>query len=328
MNGGSPRTVRRPGLAAATIDTLMRSDSRIVITGASGWLGSATIELLHDALGGALLQRLRCFGSSARMLAFRDGLSIEQRPLEEISALPLCPTIVLHFAFLTKDRVEGMDGAAYIAANVALSTMVLDALDAIGTSAVFVASSGAAYSADDPSADAALRLYGSLKQRDEEAFAHWARTRHRTVVIARVFNVSGPYINKPRSYALAALINDALAGRPVTVRALHPVVRGFVAIREVMSLVFCLMDSAEPHVLRFDTGGDPMELGEVAKRVAATLGAASTLRAVITSERTDRYVGDRTAYDGLRNNYGIDAISFHDQILETADYLSDNLAGT
>ena len=315
-------TAARPGLAPSVAAAIAASGHRIVVTGASGWLGSATIELLHDALGAALHDRLRCFGSSARTLRLRDGLEVDQHPLAEIAALPPRPTILLHLAFLTKDRVEGMGPDAYVAANAALSGTVLDALDAIGTVAVFVASSGAARTADDPDADPAMRLYGGLKRRDEDAFAAWAHEGGRIAVIARVFNVAGPYINKHQSYALAAFITDALAGRAVTVRAPHRVVRGFVAIRELMSVVFGLL--AGPRgIYRFDSAGEAMELGEVAAIVGETLGTSAVARAPITSERVDHYVGDGTEYHRLRAGLGVDAVPFPVQVRETADYMNE-----
>ena len=310
----------RPGLASATVAALAASDRRIVVTGASGWLGSATIELLHDALGETLHARLHCYGSSTRTLHLRDGLIVEQRPLDEIADLAPAPTIVLHLAFLTKDRVEGMDADVYATANATLSATVLHALDRIGATSVFVASSGAARAADDPRAAHDMRLYGALKRRDEEHFAGWAQDSGRTAVIARVFNLAGPYINKHAAYALAAFINDALAGRTVTVRAAHRVVRGFVAIRELMSLVLRLL-LEEGGVTRFDTGGDAMELGEAAAIVAGTLGGVPVARAAIVAERLDDYVGDRAEYDRLRAERGIEAVSFPDQVRETADYL-------
>ena len=310
----------RPGFSASTEAALLASDARIVITGASGWLGSATIELLHDSLGDQLLDRLHLFGSSARTLTLCDGLVVEQRPLADLARLDRAPTIVLHLAFLTKDKVAGMDADAYRAANAALSDTVLSALDPIGADAIFVASSGAARSADDADANAALRLYGSLKKRDEALFERWALNGGRSAVIARVFNLSGRYINKHGDYALAAFVLDALAGRPIAVRAPHRVVRGYVAVRELISLVLGLLLTA-PGIHRFDTGGEAMELGDVASAVAEVLHAASVERAPITDDRLDRYVGDPAEYDRLRGLLSVDAVPFRDQISETADFL-------
>lgn len=308
------------GLAPVAVAAVKANSQRIVITGASGWLGSATIRLLYYALGDGLLGRLHCFGSNARTLDLGEGLTIDQRPLTELPDLPVAPTLLLHFAYLTKDKVEGIDAAAYNAANAGLSRLVLDALDPIGVTAVFVSSSGAARAASDVTADPAMRLYGAMKQRDEDDFAAWAETRGRTAVIARIFNVAGPYINKHQAYALASFIINALAGRTIEVRAPHRVIRGFVAIRELMSLVFALMTGPRG-VYRFDTGGEGLELGEVAAQVADVLRAGPVLRAPINSERIDHYVGDRTEYDRLRAEYGIAQVPFADQVRETADYL-------
>ncbi len=310
-----------PGAVAA----LRASDHRIVITGAGGWLGSATLELLRDALGGGFDARVLCYGSSARKLVLRDGLAITQRPLGELPDLDPRPTLVLHLAFLTKDRVAGMAEADYVAANEALSGIVAGALDRIGATAVFVASSGAARAADDPAAAPAMRLYGALKKRDESTFADWAIRADRTAVVTRIFNVAGPFINKHQDYALAAFINDALAGRPIVVRAPHRVMRGFVAIRELMSLAFLLLLEKGARVTSFDTGGDALELGEVARVVAETLGPVTVERAAITSDRVDDYVGDRTAYDRLLARYEVAAVPLPDQIRDTAESLvADN----
>lgn len=322
---GSVRDIRsRPitaGLSIAIAAALHRDGRRIVVTGAGGWIGMAALDLLNGALGADFARRVHCFGSSARMLRLIDGVEIAQRPLEEIAALDSRPTIVLHFAFLTKERAETMDDAAYRAANRAIGARVRDALDAIGAEAVFVASSGAARFAENADASPAMRLYGALKKEDEEAFAAWAAARGRTMVIARIFNIAGPYINKHHAYALAGFILDAQAGREIRVRAPHPVVRGYVAIRELMSLVFALLLEGGG-VTFFDSGGEALELEAVARIVAGVVGPVAVSRAPLTSERADAYCGDDARYRALLARHGIAAVPVDRQIAETAAFLA------
>ena len=310
----------RQTFAGATVAALKADRSRIVLTGAGGWLGLATLELLHNALGNCLADRVMCYGSSHRRLTLRSGVSIDQHPLARLSELDAQPTMVLHLAFLTKDRVADMDADAYTAANAALSALVLEALDRIGTTGVFVASSGAARFVDDPNAAPAMRLYGSLKRRDETAFVNWAERRGRVAVVTRIFNVAGPYINKHQAYALASFIKDALAGRPIEVRAPHRVVRGYVAIRELMSLVFLLL-LGNRQISRFDTGGTPLELADVAAAVGREIGGVSVTRAPISSDRVDSYRGDAVHYNALLARHGIAAVPLAEQIRDTADSL-------
>lgn len=313
-----------PRLAPHVVDALVRSPARIVVTGAGGWIGRATLELLYNSLGAeAFAERVVAFGSSNRKLELRNGIEVRQAPLDEIAALETRPTLVLHLAFLTKDRVEGMDEADYVRANRALSATVLDKLNAIGTQGVFVASSGAAAFADDPAASVAMRLYGGLKKDDERAFADWAESNQARAVIARIFNLSGPYINKHQNYALASFILDALAGRPIEIRADKRVVRAYVAIRELMSLVFALLLDGRTGVTRFDSGGEAMEMQDIATAVAAQCGPVEIRRPAISAAAADEYVGNNRDYERLLSQYGLFGIPFAAQVAETAAFFAE-----
>ena len=308
-------------LAPHVAETLRSSDARIVITGAGGWIGMATLDLLAACLGQDLSSRVMCFGATGRTLRLSNGGSIEQRALSEIAALEPVPTIVLHLAFLTKDRAEDMDEAAYWAANRAVDETVLAALDPVGAEAIFVASSGAAYRADDPFASPAMRSYGALKCGQEELFAAWADRTRKRAVIARIFNISGPRINKGDSYALAAFILDALGGGTINIRAPHLVIRSYVAVRELMSLVFALLFDRTRQVTRFDSGGEPMELHQVARAVAEHFGGLPIDRPALDRTIIDRYVGDDRTYRSLLADQRIDPVPFARQVIETIEFL-------
>ena len=307
-------------LTAHIAAALRQSGYRIVLTGASGWLGRATLELLQEALGDTFSARVCCFGSRRANLDLTKAGAILQRPMSELAGLPSHPTLLLHFAFLTKDRAETLAEAEYRAVNRDIRQQVVEALDPIGVNAVFVASSGAARCAEDPLAAPAMRLYGTLKREDEDAVAAWAQARGTRTVIARIFNLSGHHINKLPSYALSSFIMDALAGGPVAVRAGHDVRRGYVAIRELMSLAFALLLEKGSGVTRFDTGGREIELGELATLIADRM-RCSVERTDRCSGDADIYLGDDQSYQRLLDRHAIDRVPLDDQIGETADFL-------
>lgn len=316
---------RFPGLTGEGARRLAGSDLRVVVVGAGGWLGLATLELLHRLLGTDFRRRVRAYGSNARTLHLRGGVEVEQSAAKDLADLAPAPSLVLHLAYLTQEKARTMSAEAYETANRAISANVLVALDRIGATGVFVASSGAAHVAEDPGAAAALRLYGGLKREDERAFAAWAAQGERRAAIARIFNLAGPYINKTSSYALACFIADALAGRPVSVAAARPVYRSYVPISQLMSVVFGVLTDPRAGAVRFDTAGDgAREMGEVAGEVAAALGdSVPVVRPPLSSETADRYVGDGARYDELRLRYGVGPASFTDQILETAQFMTE-----
>lgn len=311
--------------APSALQAIAADRRRIVVVGASGWIGKAVLTMLDAALGRAqAAARIVCFGSTARTLEITPCFMMAQQSLADLAALAPAPTLLLHLAFLTKDKVGSIDDAAYSRENRALSEHVLAALGSVGVDRLFVASSGAAAFADDPAAAHDLRLYGALKRDDEARFAAWAEADpdHRRAVIARIFNISGPFINKHGTYALASFILDALAGRPIRVRAPMAVTRGYVGVDELLSLVFAILLAAEaPTVLRFDTGGEPLELGDVAAQVAKVLGG-SVDRVAITDAAGNQYVGDHAGYGRLLARFQIDHVPLDHQINETARFIA------
>jgi nucleoside-diphosphate-sugar epimerase len=305
-------------------ERLKVSGERIVIAGAGGWLGLATLEALHGLLGGAFASRVVCFGSDARTLRLRGGVEISQRPLATIADLPPAPSLVLHLAFLTQEKAKAMSEADYVSANRAISGRVLAALDRIGATGVFVASSGAAHMAENDRAEASKRLYGRLKLEDEALFTDWAAARGSKASIARVFNVSGPYINKLSSYALSSFIGDALAGRPIEIKARRPVIRSYVAISELMSVAFGALTAPHCDPTPFDTVGDRIvEMADIAYTVRAVVRPSAQI--VLPESRDgapDCYVGDRARYDALLQSQRAAGLDFATQVRDTAGFMA------
>ncbi|OSZ70697.1 hypothetical protein CAP39_06965 [Sphingomonas sp. IBVSS1] len=300
----------------------VRSDRRrILVIGAGGWIGRTLLALLWQCLGpGEFSRRVVAFGSSARDIELSSTIKVSQQPLETLTDLEPAPSLAFHLAFLTKDKVAGMDRDRYITANRAVSDRVMAGLLSAGVDRLFLASSGAAAFADDASAADDLRLYGQLKREDEQRFADWA-TDGRRAMICRIYAVSGPYVNKPETYALASFIGAALAGGPVTVKAPRQVFRSYVAVREVLAAALAELLSAEaPPVTLVDSGGAPTELADVAAIVADLFGT-TMVRAPISEADSNIYVGDDIAWQKLLHRHGLGSMTLREQIWETAQWL-------
>jgi nucleoside-diphosphate-sugar epimerase len=321
---GSPAQLSTVYGAAA--ERLAAGTERVVVTGAGGWLGLATLEMLSVLLGEAFAKRVVCYGGRPRRLALRGGVEAEQHALADIADLPPAPSLVLHLSFITQGPAMTLSAADYVAANRALSRQVRHALAPIGTRAVFQASSGAAALADPAGGPQSKGLYGWLKCEDEAAFADWAEAEGRGALIGRVFNLSGPYMNRRSSYALASFIGDALAHRPIEVRAGAPVWRSYVAIAELMSVVLAWLTGPAEGVARFESAGaETLEAGEIARRVAAVLAPGVEVRRPRFDPEApaDRYVGEGSGYDALRRAANVGQTPFDEQIRATARYMAD-----
>ena len=128
-------------LAEGCRERICEGGERFVIVGAGGWLGSAALELLSESLGPAFEERVVAIGSSERLLQLRGGRTAPQLAIENLASLPERPTVVLHMAFLTKDRASTMARDEYVAANRRISSIVQQSLDPIGARAIFLPSS-------------------------------------------------------------------------------------------------------------------------------------------------------------------------------------------
>ena len=312
-------------LPAALAGQLRDSHWRVLVTGASGWLGRAALELLAHGFGPGWPGRVEAFGSSARRLSLRDGAEIEQRPLSELGAMPPRPSLLLHFAYLTREKVAGMSPDDYIATNRAITRTVLEAGARAGVERAVVTSSGAVHAAlaAPASPDPAL-LYGRLKLEDEALFAAFARAAPgRRALAVRLFNLSGPYINKP--YALSSFIEQAGAGH-ISVQARSPVTRSYTSAANLLGvgLGHLLSDGAEPFLCVETAGEREVEMDDLAEAVRAVVNPSATIvRAAPDGSPADRYVGDGRAYRALMRRHGVTEDPLARQIADTADYLRE-----
>jgi len=294
----------RPAFAAAI------GSSPVVITGAGGWLGQAALEMFAASVP---LSQIHAFGSAARMQKLRNGTSIAVEPLASLPALAVREAIIFHLAFLTREHAGNMPLAAYSEANRAISATVEAFVQTHGARGLFVPSSGAAYKADP-----VHNPYGSLKIEDEWRFAALGTP----AVNMRVFNLSGPFINKLDSYALACIIRDLQANRPVTLHAGRPIWRGYAHVSDVLNIALGLiLNSTSPPV--FDTWGEPIELSTLAARAAGLLHKPLTIeRPEWQNDAADKYLGNDAAYLAHAYALGLEPASLDQQILDTAAYLS------
>lgn len=304
---------------------LRDSDWRVLVTGASGWLGQAALELLVQALGSSLDKRVIAFGSSERTLSLRDGTEVRQRPLAMLPKLPHQPSLLLHFAYLTREKATNMPPEMYVATNRAISQLVAEGSASAGVERAFVTSSGAVQAAlaapDDPYPSL---LYGKLKLEDESLFRDFALAAPgRRVFLARLFNLSGPYINKLDSYALASFIQQARHGS-IEIRAPHPVVRSYTSASNLLGAAFgeLLANTGESFTCVETAGDHEVEMGELAQAVRDVVAPHAAIeRPTLTAEPVDRYVGDGSHYRRVLETHGVVEHPLSRQIADTADYL-------
>jgi nucleoside-diphosphate-sugar epimerase len=258
-------------------------------------------------------------------MTLRTGSRLEVYPLRDLSRMKVGPHVLAHFAYATREFVSRLGVTEYIARNEAITELVTGHVTRGRPTGMVVLSSGAVYLGDE----IATNPYGVLKRRDERRFLELAEESGGTgptlrAVIPRLFNLAGPFLNKP-DYVLGSIIRDVARGGPIQLHAAHPVVRSYVHVGDLVELAFAIMlgQKAAPREA-FDTAGDgEIEVGELAKLVASVLGESEMeiQRPALDGTPVDRYVGDPAAIRSLALSYGIEMKALSTQIEDTAQFL-------
>ena len=324
--GGLAAPLRFPSRLRAR---LVAGPDRFVVTGAGGWFGRATLELLDEALGDESTNRVLAYGSAARLQKLRSGRAVAVEPLDALSRIEGtgAPLHLAHYAFLTREKTAGMAHDEYVSANRRITALVVEHARRLQMAGAFDTSSGAIY---DPAGRARAALadnpYGALKLEEEVAFRSLADAGTR-VASCRVFNVAGPFINK--DYALSSFLRAALAGDAIRIAATRPVIRSYLHVRDIVAVGFAVMRGlAEPPVAPYDTAGDEaVEMGELARRIRAAVRRPDLpiSRPPVTAEPADRYVGDPGVLNGLAAQGGIALAPLDEQIRDTADEMRSRM---
>lgn len=299
-----------------------------VVIGATGWLGQATLEYLFGQLAPADRSRVHAFASTARSLVLRDGTVVQ---VQALSSLPMLrtprPALAFHYAFQTKDRVGASSHEGYILLNRSIREALLQFVNVNPIAGLFVPSSGAAYAGMDGANQSDGAIYGRCKLDDERVFEAMGLQYGFPVVSPRVFNVSGPYINKHNLYALASIISACLSNETISLRATHHVIRSYYSVMDLIELCCRLMFSGRDkrsvfHV--FDTvGTEVVEVGELALRCQALLAPHLAIeRPPLREVPADSYVGDAAAIRAFERDFQITPLGLDQQIKVTADYMN------
>ena len=300
--------------------TAFPASPRFVLTGPSGWIGQAMLDALAAALGGRLDGRVTAFASQARTMDLPSGEALAVRALDTITADDVAGAHVIHLAYLTKEKAELLGPDTFDATNDAIDAALLAALAGATPASLFVASSGAASLAargDD------THPYGMAKLRQEARFLAWAQAAGVPAIAGRIFNLSGPHINKVRSYAISDFALQAAETGEIRIQARVPVFRSYLHVEDLCALVLGAAREGIGRAAVIDLcGGEIVEMHDIATLVAQrSQGAPTIRRGPVEFTRPSLYLGDSTHAKVLAMELGIELRPLAVQVADTLAWL-------
>jgi len=290
---------------------------RILVLGASGWLGTTLVrQLLSQGSRSHLF-----IASHTRQQPLGPNIYLVRAfSLAEIR--DFSPEVVINCAFLTKDRFRSHDIQDFIRINEDLTSQFLDILSLPHVGVGVTISSG---SATLPSADSIdLNPYGYLKRLEQEQLLSMGSSTL-TVGAARAWSLSGDLVPNPSSYALSDFIWQALTTGQITVNATSEVWRRYCDAAEFLKLSLDAIITGRESIV--DSGGPLVELRELADIVSEVIGgvAVSSTSPVGVSEI---YASNGQQYEQLCMESGISIESLSSQIYRVTEALRGRLSST
>jgi nucleoside-diphosphate-sugar epimerase len=201
----------------------------------------------------------------------------------------LRPSIYFDFAFLTKEFEEQLGVKDYAENNRKIISASESLINLLKPRTVFLSSSGA--------------VYDSIEKNQTSSIRRICRSTSSMLSICRIFNISGEFITKSETFALANFLTTAHYQRQITLQSRNAVIRRYCNDKELIALVFAM--HRDNFATDFDSGGYEIELRELAEIVKDIVGKDVT----INGEQMDwklpvnSYVSKSNKYEELINKY-------------------------
>lgn len=292
----------------------LKYGDKVLICGASGWFGRTAIAMTKAAG-----LEYMATGSRTRVIEIDgDTVRVESHNISSISAFE--PTVVIDAAFLTRDKISVIGAVKYIEINQVLMKISREIASLESVRKYVGFSSGATMNlAGQSSFRISDNPYAALKKSYEEQMMEVSNWSKASVVIPRVYSVTGAYVNKPQLFAFSDLILQAKAG-VIEVRAKNKVLRRYSPVEDVIALA--VAQSKQQGQIIFDTGGEMLEVGDLANQIRMEICQDAIIHRELNPHLlADDYHSDNVQWSNILSLSEIEQAPLSEQIRRAARHL-------
>ena len=293
--------------------------SKVLVTGATGWLGRETVaRVIEGKFEGITQSDLLLASSNGRDLEL-DSLGVYPTvALENLSHRESTNSIegLVHLAFITKDKTTQYSFSEYVAKNIELISAACEIIERDKPKWVVVVSSGAIIDRAtlEIENNVVRNPYGFCKRIEEALIAESARKVGANIVIGRLWGGTGLYMPVKRAYAISDFIESAKESGAIRINSGGDVIRRYCDAGDFMEVL--VRSAIQGDTATLDSGGSIIEVGELAKLISARLGEISISRSEVPTA-VDDYYPRGSEFEELAKSVGVQLHGIDEQVLRT-----------
>lgn len=291
------------------------SKQRFLVTGASGWLGRTFV-----ALASKVGHDLMLVGSHSRPISIDNHpFFVEKFDINSIKQFK--PTVLIDFAFVTREQLDEMSDEDYEKVNYQLIDQALNifALPTVRYG-MFTSSGAAVYPRDALLGTYSDNPYGYLKRRTEDLALQASERLGKKSIVIRPWSLSGTMVMKDYEFAFSSFIRQSFGGL-IEVKSPNPVFRRYVSAEDFVALSVAKLFSSSNSLEIFDSGGELVSVVDLAHKIAERqTGKVSVVSRQISSETSDNYCSDNRQWAQECEAFGFVPENLIEQISRNLEY--------
>jgi nucleoside-diphosphate-sugar epimerase len=293
----------------------LNSFKKIVVFGASGWLGRECISLLSNTLKNNFSSTVTLIGSTNKTIQVNKQnyhvISIDSPVLQSNVDL------IINLAFITQEKLEKFGAEQYINLNQELRKKIHNFIYESKPKYVYYSSSGAAdtdFIAETK--NESKKIYGYLKLDSETELIKLSQDLNFNLLINRIWSVTGLQIQDYSKYAIGNFISQALSTKKIEIKSNSQILRTYIDAEDLLQV--CFNELLINKFSLLNSGGFQTTLFDLASLILNIVGSAtSPISSTIEKQPGDDYVSKDFKLNELALIQGLKLQSLEKQIRNT-----------
>ena len=303
------------------LQQLLSDDIRLVINGASGWLGSNISETLYSIYGECLRKNILLTASSNKLLRLRNKIEVPVHEWSKVLLEEFAPTHIVQLAFKTRDHVKKLPSSEYLRINKEIISSANWMISLPSVKGFLHTSSGAV--CDTNADNFELNPYGYLKRLEEHEFETSSIDFNTNYLGVRVWSTSGAYIKTGGLLAIESLVTQALTGNIISIESTRPTYRTYADANEI--LIASLIGLLKGKTGLYNSGGFEIEIGGLAQIISELMPEIThnIIRTEYHLTEEDRFCSNDPSIESFLLELGLTFSDVPGQVRKTMEFLKE-----